>query len=476
MLINGTWRESLNHERITVHNPATGKVVDYVPSADKSDAIQAVDAAMQARVTMKTIPVHQRSAILEKTAQRILEEKESLAKLLVQENGKTIKQCLFEIETTARIFQAFAEEGKRMFGTVIPLDTIPNLEKSIAMTIRQPLGIVVGIVPFNYPVELWAHKAAPIIASGNAGIYVLPAECPLTILKIAAIIIECGLPAGCAQYLTGYGSRFGDILVTHPEVNAVSFTGGVETAKIINMQAAPHLKKVFLELGGVDPIIVCPDADLTLAAEAVVVGRLTNGAGQICCAVKRIIVDDLVYDDFIIKLSEKLAAIQSGDPMHNTTDIGPLINRKAAENVHKQVEKSLQQGAKLLMGGHLGDGNYYPPTLLVDVNNEMSVMTEEVFGPVAPVYRAKDLNDAIRVANASSFGLQAGIFTQDINLAFKLAMEIEVGGVMINGTTAFRPGNVPFGGWKMSGLGRESFIDTLNEFTQSKTIVFNQVL
>lgn len=476
MLIEGDWCEAEPKAVMDVRNPASGESVAQVPRAGEGDALRAVRGAVAARALMKQMPVHRRSEILERTASLILAREEELAQLLVSENGKTILQCRSEIETTARLFKGFAEEAKRIFGQVIPLDTVPGLEKNVAITIRQPLGIVVGIVPFNYPVELWAHKVAPVVAAGNAGIFILPAECPLAILRIAELLVEAGLPPEAMQYLTGNGGEFGDVLVAHPEVALISFTGSVATARHINALAARYLKRVHLELGGVDPIIVCSDADLVAAAEAVVASRLTNGAGQICCASKRIIVDPGVFDPFVDLLLQAVSRVRLGDPRAEQTDIGPLIHRRALEKVQSQVEASARQGARIAAGGSPSSGNFYPPTVLLDVTEGMSIMDEEVFGPVAPIYRARDLDDAVRVANNTRYGLQAGVFTRDLNRAFQLSMALEVGGVVVNGGPAFRPGNVPFGGWKESGQGRESLLDTVRDMTELKTITFNQVL
>jgi acyl-CoA reductase-like NAD-dependent aldehyde dehydrogenase len=476
MLIRGRWITSSSNHYLEIRNPYNNEVIDFVPRAEKYDAEEAISAAVEAKNIMKEMPAHTRSEILEKTSLKIIEEKERLAHLLVKENGKTLKQCEFELNTTARIFKGFGEETKRIYGKVIPMDSIPNLENTISMTVRQPLGVIVSIISFNYPVEIWAHKAAAILASGNAGIFVLPPECPLTILEIAKLAIECGLPSECFQYLTGYGREFGDVLIKHPDIDAISFTGSTDTAKVINEQASTKLKRVFLELGGTDPIIVCNDADIPIAVKAVMNGRLTTAAGQMCCAAKRVIVDDLVFEEFIYELILEAKKINMGDPMSEFTDIGPLINRKAVEKVHAKVHKSIEQGATVLLGGRLGNDNFYPPTILIDVENSMPVMCEEVFGPIVPVYRAENVSDAIAIANESSFGLQASVITKNINNAYKLAMSVDAGGVIINGAPNFRPGNIPFSGWKLSGLGIESFPDTIYEFTQQKTIVLKNVL
>ena len=256
----------------------------------------------------------------------------------------------------------------------------------------------------------------------------------------------------------------------------ISFTGSAGAAKVIAGKAAPTLKRLAFELGGTDAMIVLEDADLPAAAEAVVQGRLTNGAGQICCAVKRVLVQDTVYDKFLDLLIKRSATIKMGDPASEDTDLGPLITAQAAELADKQVQQSIAMGARCLTGGKRVNGSYYEPTVLVDVTPDMPVMKEEVFAPVAPVCAFSDIDTAVKMANDSDYGLQSTVFSSNIHNALKIAHKLEVGGVVINGTGAFRPGNVPFGGAKQSGIGRESIVDTVLEMTEEKTIVINNAL
>ncbi len=476
MLLNGQQSPSISGEEFAVRNPASGEIIAYVPRCNAQDVERAIELAIKGRTVMERLPAHRRSDILGKTAIEIGRRHEELSQLLSRENGKTIRQCRFEMIATQRLFVDFAEEAKRIRGAYLPMDAVPGLENMVAYTVRHPVGIVVGIIPFNYPAELFAHKIPGAIAGGNSVIVKLPELCPLTVLRIGEIMLESGMPPEGMQMLTGFPADMGDALLTHPEVRMVSFTGSVGAAKYIAGKAAGTLKRTAFELGGTDVMIVLEDANLAGAAEAVVQGRLTNGAGQICCAVKRVLVQESVYDKFLSLLLERSGKINMGDPSLDETDLGPLITADAAAKVHSEVSKSIEMGAKCLLGGGREGLSFYKPTVLVDVTPDMPVMCDEVFGPVAPIYTFKDIAGAIAIANDSPYGLQASVFSENINNALKVAHRLEVGGVVINGPGAFRPGNVPFGGFKQSGNGRESITDTIREMTEEKAIVINGAL
>jgi glyceraldehyde-3-phosphate dehydrogenase (NADP+) len=278
------------------------------------------------------------------------------------------------------------------------------------------------------------------------------------------------------QMITGFPADLGDELLTSPDVSLISFTGSVPAAILIAGKAANSLKRTAFELGGTDAMIVLDDADLSAAADAVVTGRLTNGAGQICCAVKRVLVDQKVYEPFLQLLQERSKAIRMGDPACEETDLGPLITSEAAAKADQQIQQSIAMGARCLTGGRRVGRSFYEPTILVDVTKDMPVMKDEVFAPVAPVWVFNDIAAAIDMANDSTFGLQASVFTSNINSALRVAHQLDVGGVVINGTGAFRPGNVPFGGNKHSGIGRESIVETVREMTSEKTVVINNAI
>jgi acyl-CoA reductase-like NAD-dependent aldehyde dehydrogenase len=476
MLLRGCPVDAKSGRTFPVRNPATDEIIDTVPQAGPEDVREAIEIAKLGRPTMAALPAHRRSAILKRTADLIGDHFEQLVGLLTRENGKTIRQCRAEMTTTQRLFVDFGEEAKRIKGEVLPMDNVPGLEHMLAYTIRQPIGIVVGIVPFNYPAELFAHKIPGAIAAGASVIVKLPELCPLTVLRIGELMFEAGLPGDGMQMITGFPAPLGDALLTDPDIRLISFTGSVPAARTIAGKAADTLKHLSFELGGTDAMIVLADADLEAAVEAVVQGRLTNGAGQICCAVKRILVQEPIFDAFLARLVERCQQIRMGDPLSEETDLGPLITPQAAAKVDAQVEESVAMGARCLAGGRRADGSFYLPTVLVDVTPDMPVMRDEVFGPVAPVSSFSDVEEAIRIANDSPYGLQSTVFSTNISSALKIAHRLEVGGVVINAAGAFRPGNVPFGGAKQSGIGRESIVETVREMTEEKTIVVNQAI
>jgi len=350
------------------------------------------------------------------------------------------------------------------------MDAVPGQERNFAVTIRQPLGVVAAIIPFNYPVELCAHKDGAALAAGNAVIVKPPSDCPLALLKIAELMEEAGLPRAAHQVITGPGESIGDFIARSPGIQMVTVTGSTEVGIKISQLAAQNLKKVHLEPGGNDATIVCADADLEKAANAVVLGRLARGNGQICCAVKRIFVDAQVYHQFAEILAEKAKALKVGDQMEEDTDVGPLTSEQAAEKVKAVIDDAIEAGARLLAGGGQR-GAFVEPTVLTSVPPQVKLFSEETFGPVAPLVAFESVDEAVEMANATPYGLQAAIFTKDISRALDVAHRLEVGGVIVNWSSAVRVESLPFGGVKMTGHGREGLHDTLDDMTEQKTII-----
>jgi acyl-CoA reductase-like NAD-dependent aldehyde dehydrogenase len=475
MLIDSQWVEASDGKWLEIRNPGTGDAIDRVPVATLQDAETALQAAKAGKETMARLPAHKRSALLFGIADAMEANRLALSDLLARENGKPILQTREEIGAAIRIFRGFAEEAKRILGRVVPMDAVPGQERHFAVTIRQPLGVVAAIVPFNYPVELYAHKAAPALAAGNAVIAKPPSDCPLSLLKLAALMEEAGLPRAAHQVITGPGALIGDFLARSPGIQMVTVTGSTEVGIKISQLASQHLKRVHLELGGNDATIVCADADLEKAADAVVLGRLARGNGQICCAVKRIFVDASVYDRFADILTDKAKALKVGDQLEEDTDVGPLINEDAAEKVEAVINEAIEAGATLRAGGHRHNA-FIEPTVLTDVPLQVDLFYQETFGPVAPLVAFQNLDEAVRMANDSPYGLQAAVFTQDISRAFDIAYRLEAGGVIVNWSSAIRVESLPFGGIKMSGHGREGLHDTLDEMTEQKIILFHDAL
>ncbi len=472
MLIDDHWVESSDKTWQSVCNPGTGEEIDKVPKATIQDMETVVSAGQAGRAAMRQLTALQRYEILMRVAQAIEQRVPELGRLLAQENGKPIGQTRAEVAVTANIFRSFAEEAKRIFGRVMPVDAVRGNDRHFAMTIRQPLGVVAAIVPFNYPVELWGHKAASAFAAGNAVISKPPSACPLTLLKIAELMEDCGLPARAHQMVTGPGAVVGDFLARARGIQMVTVTGSTEVGIRIAELAAANLKKVHMELGGNDAMIILADADLDKATDSVVLGRLARGNGQICCAVKRIFVEASIFDQFTNLLTQKAKALKVGDQLQEDTDVGPLISEQAAKEVEAFINGALQAGAELKAGGKRKNA-FIEPTVLTHVSPDMKMFKEEVFGPVAPLVPFTSLDDAIRMANDSPYGLQSAIFTRDINKAFDIAYKLEAGGVIINWSSALRVETLPFGGIKMSGHGREGVHDTLEEMTDQKTIVLH---
>lgn len=470
MLLNSQWVDASDGGRIEVLNPATGALIDTAPRATLDDIRRAVEAAQQGSRRMAALHAHQRADILFRAADAIEHQIDSLGELLARENGKPIQQTRDEVRVTARIFRGFGEEAKRILGRVIPMDAVPGQERHLAITVRQPLGVVAAIVPFNYPVELYAHKAAAALAAGNAVIAKPPSECPLTLLKIAAILEEAGIPAAAHQMITGPGAMLGEYLAASPEIQLISVTGSTATGRRVAELAAKHLKHVHLELGGNDALIICEDADLDKAATAVVLGRLARGNGQICCAVKRIFVETPVYDAVADLLTEKARQLKMGSQLDEDTDVGPLITEKAALEVEASIGQAVQAGAVVRVGGHR-QGAFIEPTVLTRVPVDVPLFADEVFGPVAPLVPFATVDEAVIAANRSPYGLQAAVFTHDVSRAFDIAYRLHAGGVIVNWSSALRVETLPFGGVKLSGYGREGVFDTLDEMTYQKTIV-----
>jgi len=470
MFIDGQWVESSDGKWMNIKNPGSGELIEKVPMATLQDAERAVTAAQIGKEAMRKLTAFERYEILTRIAQAIDSRVEELGRLLAQENGKPILQTRAEVSVTANIFRGFAEEGKRIFGRVIPLDAVRGQERHFAFTIRQPLGVVAAIIPFNYPVELWGHKAAAALAAGNAVITKPPSACPLTLLKITELMEEVGLPCCTHQILTGSGAVIGDFFARSPGIQLITVTGSTEVGIQIAELAAKNLKKVHMELGGNDAMIVLADSDLEKAVNSVILGRLARGNGQICCAVKRIFVEAPIFDQFADMLTQKAKELKVGDQLEEDTDVGPLINEDAAKGVEAFINQAVQAGAKLRTGGHRSKA-FIEPTVLTDIAIDMTLFKEEVFGPVAPLVSFTSLEDAIRMANDSPYGLQSAIFTRDINKAIDIAYKLEAGGVIINWSTALRVETLPFGGIKLSGHGREGIHDTLEEMTDQKTII-----
>jgi acyl-CoA reductase-like NAD-dependent aldehyde dehydrogenase len=475
MLINGKWVDALDGETIEITNPATGEIIDRVPRAKAEDVNQAVEYAKVGYKMNRKIPAHQRYQYLFQAGEAILNNLEELRNLMVQENGKSHTWAEFEIRKTAEIFKTVAERVKEPSGVTYPMDSMFNCESQMAMTYRQPIGVIGGIIPFNFPAEMLAYKLAGALAGGNSVVIKLPEDCPLTCLRIGEYLLNVGVPPETFHLVTGYGNEAGEALIVHPQVPMISFTGSSAIGKHIMEKSAPYLKKLALELGGNDPVIIFEDADLDLVANSLIKGRMTVGNGQACVADKRFLIQESVAQKFVEKAKNIVASLKVGDPSDPTVDVGPVIHEKAANHIEKQIQDAVSKGAKIVTGGKKFNKTFIEPTILMNMTEDMDMMINECFGPVASIMTFTSEEEAISIANNSKYGLQGAVYTSNFTRAMKIADQLDVGGVVINGSSCFRPGNVPYMPRKESGLGTDNMFNCIEEMTYGKAIVFNGV-
>ena len=466
MLIGGKHITSDDLEE--VKNPYSGEVIDTIPIAHLQTADLAIKEANKAKSKLQEMSAFKVSNKLFNVVDKLQEKREEFAKLLTKEVGKPINESLVELDRSIETLKLAAEEAKRIYGESVPLDAGLNGKGFFAFTQRLPLGVVAAITPFNYPLNLTIHKIAPAIACKNTVIVKPPTEAPLTVMKFCELLNE-EFPDGVVNTVTGYGSEVGDYLVTSPDVNKISFTGSVTTGMMISQKAG--MKKVTLELGGNDPMVVLKDADLNKAVKGVINGAFLN-AGQVCMGVKRIIVEEEIANEFVDKLVVETEKLVMGNPLDSKTTLGTLINEKAAIQVEETVNNAVNEGAKILTGGKR-DGAFYEATVIDNVVPSMDLVERETFGPVAPIIHVNGIDEAIDVANATEYGLQAGVFTSDYSSAMRCASEIEAGTVFVNKQSTFRTDNMPFGGFKNSGVGKEGIKYAVEEMTKTKLIGLN---
>ena len=466
MLIGGKHISGEDFEEVI--NPYNGEIIDTIPIAHLQTAQLAVDEANKAKSKLVEMSAFKVSNKLFNVVEKLKDNKEEFAELLSLEVGKPINESLVEVDRSVETLKLAAEEAKRVYGESVPLDAGLNGKGFFAFTQRVPLGVVAAITPFNYPLNLTIHKIAPAIACKNTVIVKPPTEAPLTVMKFCELMNE-EFPDGVVNTVTGYGSEVGDYFVTSTGVDKISFTGSVVTGMMISQKAG--MKKVTLELGGNDPLVILKDADIDKAVVGVINGAFLN-AGQVCMGVKRIIIENEVADEFCKQLVSETEKLVMGNPLDESTTLGTLINEKAAIHVEETVNNAISNGAKILTGGKR-DGAFYQATVVDNVTPDMDLVVRETFGPVAPIIRVDDVESAIKVANGTEYGLQAGVFTNDYYNAMKCANEIEAGTVFINKQSTFRTDNMPFGGFKSSGVGKEGIKYSVDEMTKTKLIGLN---
>ena len=474
-LIGNTWSDSSNKSVIEVTNPATNSYIDTVPNSTVEDVDLAVKEAHAAQKAWAATAVYERGNILNKFSDLVEEQSEELARILSSETGKPIKEARAEIGNVKTFVHGYVEKAKHLYGFTIPSGIEPGQEKTLQYTVRYPLGVVACIIPFNFPVDLFGQKVPSALIMGNSVIVKPSTYNPLTLTKLVDLLRQAGVPKGVIEVIHGDGPVAGQALAAHPLVHVISLTGSTKVGMETMKTASNNLTHVLLELGGNDAFILNEDGNLDLAVEETVWGRLYN-AGQVCCASKRFLVHSKVKETFVNKLIERIKTIKIGDPSLEETDMGCLINENAAVRVEEQVNQTVAAGAKIVYGG-TRNGAFYEPTILVDVTKDMDVSKDmEIFGPVISIIEFNDIDEAISIANQSSFGLCGNVITENMKTAFYVADKLECGGAIINGASFFRAAEMPFGGWKHSGIGNEGISTTLNEMSKIKTVVLKNIL
>ncbi len=464
LFINGKWVDG--GEEIEVRSKYSGEVIGVLRGARDEDVDAALAAANDAAPVMAAMPAHKRSTILARTADLINERREDLARTIAAEAGKALKYARLEVDRAVNTFVVAAEEAKRIHGETVPLDAASSGEGYFGFYVRRPMGVVAAISPFNFPLNLVAHKVAPALAAGNSVVLKPATSTPLTAVELCRILADAGLPPGAVNLVVGSGSTVGEMLVSDPRVAKVTFTGSPPVGKRITEIAG--IKKVTLELGNNSPVVLGPDADLDYVAKRCALGAYYN-SGQVCISVQRIYSQKAAYEPFLEKFVKASEAMVVGDPLDERVDVGPMIDIAEAERVDGWVSEAQAGGAHVVTGGKR-EGGVYWPTVLTSVRPEMKVVAEEIFGPVASVIQCGDFEEALQQADETEYGLQVGVFTRDINRMFESVRKLNFGGIIINDTPVFRADHMPYGGNRKSGVGREGVRFAMEDMTNIQMV------
>ena len=467
-LINGEWVSSRSGNFIEIKSPLDNSLIGRVPAMAKEEVDIAVQTAKEAQRKWKNTTIDERAEILYKAADILLGNIDELSELMMMEIAKDRKSCRSEVSRTADFIKFTADTAKNLSGESIPGDSFPGFKNNkVSIVKREPLGVVLAISPFNYPINLSSSKIAPGLMAGNSVVLKPATQGSLCGLYLARVFEKAGVPAGVLNTITGRGSEIGDYITTHKGINFINFTGSTEVGTGISKMTS--MVPLLMELGGKDAAIVLEDADLELTASNIVVGGYSY-SGQRCTAVKRVLVVDKVADKLVEKIKEKMKKLIVGNPLERDVDIVPLISSKAADFVYELIEDAKEKGADLVVGGKR-DGNLIYPTLFDNVTTDMRLAWEEPFGPVIPIIRVKDKDEAIEIANKSEYGLQSAVFTQNINDAFYVADKLEVGTVQVNNKTERGPDHFPFLGVKASGMGTQGVRYSIESMSRPKATV-----
>lgn len=468
LFIGGRWMGA--GEPIPVRNKYTGQVIATVPSASRDDVDAAIASAAGTAPVMAEMPAHARAAILAATAALIQKRKEEFARTIAAEAGKALKFARIEVDRAVSTFTFAAEEAKRLHGETVPLDAATAGEGYFGFFIRRPMGVVAAITPFNFPLNLVAHKVAPALAAGNTVVLKPASWTPLASVLLVEALLEAGLAAGAINLIAGPGSTVGDWLVTDPRVATVTFTGSADVGRQITSRAG--IKRITLELGNTSPVIVAPDADLDLVARRCAVGAYYN-SGQVCLSVQRIFSDRTIHDAFLERFTKAARNMVVGDPLDERVDVGPMIDEREAVRIEGWVNEAKTAGAHVATGGRR-EGPVYWPTVLTDVKPEMKVVAQEAFAPIASVIPYDDFEQALRQADATPYGLQAAVFTKHLDRLFAAMRWLNFGGIIVNDTPTFRVDHMPYGGNRQSGIGREGVRYAMEEMTNIQIVAIRK--
>lgn len=465
MLIGGKWQ--FGAAEYDVIDPYRGGVVARAPESTPADLDAAISAAVAAKAEAAAMPGYKRAELLHRVGALLEERADEIAEIMTRETGKAIRDSRAEVERSKDTIRLSAEEAVRIQGEHIPMDATPMGAGKIAMMLRFPVGAIAAITPFNAPFNLAAHKIAPALASGNTVVLKPPPQAPLVVHKLVELFVDAGVPAGFLNVV--YGNQVGPLLVRDPRIDFITFTGSTRVGAEI--KAASGLRRVALELGGTGQTIVHSDADIEEAAP-VCARNAMRLAGQSCASVQNIYVHESRYDDFVARLTDEVRKLKAGDPLDPGTDVGTLIDEAAARRISTWVDEAVSGGARIAAGGGR-QGAQLQPTLLVDVDPSMQVVCNEVFGPVASVQKYGNLDDVFAIVTDAPLGLQCGIYTKSLETAMAAARRLRSGAVIINGSSTWRTDQMPYGGVKNSGIGREGPHYAIREMTEGRLIVFN---
>ncbi|PHM35823.1 NAD-dependent succinate-semialdehyde dehydrogenase [Xenorhabdus innexi] len=467
--INGKWLDADNKATFAVTNPANGDIIANVSDMGAAETLRAIEAAEKALPAWRAMTAKQRSRILRQWFNLVIDNQKTLAELLSIEQGKSHTEAMGEIAYGASFIEWFAEEGKRVYGETIP-SPAPGYRTS---TIKQPIGVVAAITPWNFPNAMITRKVSPALAAGCTVVLKPAAETPLSALALAALAELAGVPAGVFNIVTGMDAKaIGEVLTSSPIVRKLSFTGSTRVGQLLMAQSANTVKKLSLELGGNAPFIVFDDADLDAAVKGAMAAKFRN-SGQTCICANRILVQESIYEEFAERLAQAAKQLQVGPASDSSSQQGPLINQAAVDKVQSHISDAVSRGARILTGGksHKLGGLFFEPTVLADIDETMQVAHEETFGPLAPLFKFRDEEEAIRIANSTEFGLAAYFYSRDIGRIYRVAEALESGMVGINEGLISNEA-VPFGGIKQSGLGREGSRYGIEDYLEVKYLCF----